>query len=125
MIGGCSATSLDDVHVLNATSLQWSKIDTPGFAGRYGHSAYQFKGKIYIFGGMGGFNKVTANRGNITSLMAFDLKSRTWEPCHIQPSPRRNHGMTGVKHLMMLHGGVNADNHLTSDLLLVDLKKHT
>lgn len=89
----------------NLSSGEWSEINVSGRcpAPRFGHSATMMDDKMYVFGGVGGSDGVTA----FEDLWCFDVSLCTWTRLGEGPAPRYHHAcyLNAESKTLIVHGG--------------------
>lgn len=110
---------LNDVAVLNLSTLTWSHPEVQGFLpeGRIRHSATVYKNKLYIAGG-----QIDANATFADTLLVLDLENWEWE----QPIPfvkRAQHMSFVYNSRLYIYGGLREDMSRSNHLAFIDLNK--
>uniref|UniRef100_A0A915ADL9 Farnesylated proteins-converting enzyme 2 n=1 Tax=Parascaris univalens TaxID=6257 RepID=A0A915ADL9_PARUN len=95
----------DRLKVLDLETAQWQEPNVTGDrpSGRRSHSAWSYKGRMYIFGGYLG----TVNQ-HLGDLYEYDPATSNWKCLHPYgdaPSPRRRHCTVLVNNRLFLFGG--------------------
>jgi tRNA wybutosine-synthesizing protein 4 len=115
-------TPLDDAFVLNCRTMQWRKLTLPpGLPGCYRHSltaAGEGAARLAIgFGGRTGWK----HGEECGSLWMLSPDERTWRPIPFatdsnQPSARSSHAACWHRGALYIHGGLDADHRILSDM---------
>ena len=119
--GGLSSNmKINQLWSLNAGKLQWSKINSSNTSNcRYGHTSTYFKNKIYFFGGIIKENERDVLAG--LEIYNFEDESFTIPQDIIDPNLRRNHIACLLGEQILFHGGIDSDNKILDDCLLLNL----
>ena len=121
------------VYVLNTTTLRWRKILPPEGddeaaheadlnwpSERYGHSAVEYQGKVFIFGGRNDNQASNAVHVFDTSTMSFTDGLTTGSP----PGARDGHAACRVGKEMYIYGGYEDEMGLfPNDIYALDLER--
>ena len=106
---------------LNLEKLEWTKINTNGFANnRYGHTGIFYQNKIYFFGGKTKYQKSSS----ILGLEVFSLSDGQFtipSAGKLNPEPRRNHIAELIGGQIFIYGGINKSNEILNDSYLLNL----
>ena len=106
---------------LNLEKLEWTKINTNGFANnRYGHTGIFYQNKIYFFGGKIKYQKSSSTLG----LEVFSLSDGQFSipsAGKLNPEPRRNHIAELLGGQIFIYGGINNSNEILNDSYLLNL----
>ena len=119
--GGLSSTMKTmQLWSLNIENLQWNKIHTSNTTNcRYGHTSTYFQNKIYYFGGITKEDNIDVLAG--LEIYNFSENSFTVPEDLINPKKRRNHISCMIGGQILFHGGVDSDNEILNDILLLNL----
>ncbi|XP_037082147.1 kelch domain-containing protein 3-like [Pollicipes pollicipes] len=135
--GGYCATDFDphnpdkamDIHAFSTTSLQWTRQPVPEYRPadpasppflRYGHTATEYSGAAYIFGGR--------NEASVCNhLYRFDPYVDKWSRISHGgrvPNARDGHAATRCGHCLYVHGGYDNDmEEFSCDLFRYDFRE--
>ena len=119
--GGLSSNmKTNQLWSLNAGKLHWNKIKTlnSSFC-RYGHTSTYFQNKIYFFGGIIKEKDKDVYAG--LEIYNFEDKSFSIPQDIIDPKLRRNHISCLIGEQILFHGGIDSDNEILDDCLLLNL----
>ena len=122
IISGGLSSNMNSMQLwsLNIQKLQWNKINTNNTThSRYGHTSTYFQNKIYYFGGK-------SKEGTHDILIGLEIynvsdKSFTIPQDIIDPRLRRNHISCLIGQQILFHGGIDLDNEVLNDCLLLNL----
>ena len=119
--GGLSSTMKTmQIWSLNIKNLEWNKIHTENTTNcRYGHTSTYFQNKIYYFGGY-----IKEDNKNVLAgleIYNFSDNSFTVPQDIIDTKLRRNHIACFIGGQILFHGGINSDNEILNDILLLNL----
>ena len=122
IISGGLSSNMNTMQLwsLNIQKLQWIKISTNNTTHcRYGHTSTYFQNKIYYFGG----KSKEGTHDILTGLEIFNFsdKSFTIPQDIIDPKLRRNHIACLIGQQILFHGGVDLENEVLDDCLLLNL----
>ena len=119
--GGLSSTMKTmQLWQLNIQNLEWNKIQTTNTTNcRYGHTATYFQNKIYFFGG----NVKEDNKDVLAGLEIYNFSDNSFSVPQdiIDTKLRRNHIACLIGGQILFHGGINSDNEILNDILLLNL----
>ena len=119
--GGLSSTMKKmQLWSLNIENLEWNKIPTLNTTNcRYGHSSIYYQNKLYYFGGKIKEN----NRDVLAGLEIYDFTEKSFSVPQdiIDPKLRRNHIACLIGGQILFHGGVDSDNEILNDILILNL----
>ena len=119
--GGLSSTMKTlQLWSLNIENLEWNKIQTKNTTNcRYGHTSIYYQNKIYNFGG----RSKEENRDILSGLEIYNCldNSFTVPQDIIDPKLRRNHISCMIGGQILFHGGIDSDNEILDDILLLNL----
>ncbi|XP_042222819.1 kelch domain-containing protein 3-like [Homarus americanus] len=109
-----------DLYALDTTASRWSVVHCSGCLpiGRRSHSAFVYRGQIYIFGGFNGREECHFN-----DLHRFDPMTRHWEevePLGKGPCPRRRQSCCVVGSKMFMFGGTSPKDNVEEVTALED-----
>jgi len=122
IISGGLSSNMNTMQLwsLNIQKLQWYKIRTNNTTHcRYGHTSTYFQNKIYYFGGK-------SKEGSHDILLGLEIynisdKSFIIPQDIIDPKLRRNHVSCLIGQQILFHGGIDLDNEVLDDCLLLNL----
>ena len=119
--GGLSSTMKTmQLWSLNIENLEWNRISTLNTTNcRYGHSSIYYQNKIYYFGGTTKEN----NKDILAGLEIYDFTENSFSVPQdiIDPKLRRNHIACLIGGQILFHGGVDSDNEILDDILILNL----
>jgi len=122
MSGGLSSNMKEmQLWSLNILKLQWNKINTMNSTHcRYGHTSTYFQNKMYYFGG----KSKEGNHDILTGLEIYNFSDKSFSIPQdiIDPKLRRNHIACLIGQQILFHGGVDIDNEILDDCLLLNLE---
>ncbi|KAI9326930.1 hypothetical protein DFJ73DRAFT_632322, partial [Zopfochytrium polystomum] len=123
IFGGRDANDefLNDLFILNLTSLEWSEPETfgPAPSGRGKHSSVIYQDRLYIYGEFNSQDNQVAGELNI-----LDLRLMQWNPEPIPVAPRHSHFCTAHKNRLYIYGGMTPSMDPATNLLIVDLSDY-
>lgn len=119
--GGLSSTMKSmQLWSLNIENLQWNRIYTKNSTNcRYGHTSIYFQNKIYYFGG----RTKEENRDVLAGLEIYNFLENSFSVPQdiIDPKLRRNHVACMIGGQILFHGGIDSENEILDDILLLNL----
>ena len=121
MSGGLSSNMKTmQLWSLNIDQLQWNKIQTLNTTNcRYGHTSNYYQNCIYYFGG-----KIKEDNRNVLAgleIYNFEENSFSVPQNIIDTKLRTNHISCLIAGQILFHGGINTDNEILNDILLLNL----
>ncbi|GBG28993.1 RING finger protein B [Hondaea fermentalgiana] len=121
--GGDGKQYLNDLHLLNIDTLEWSKPDVTGQKpdARANHSSALVGEKLYIFGGWDG-------RQRLNDIHILDTETLVWSSPKIHghaPSPRAGMTFTCMRDKIYLFGGSGPQALCYKDLQVFDPQTNT
>ena len=121
MSGGLSSNMKTmQIWSLNVERLQWNKIPTVNTTNcRYGHTSTYYQNCIYYFGG----RTKEDNRNVLAGLEIYDFENNSFSVPEniIDTKLRTNHISCLISGQILFHGGINSDNEILNDILLLNL----
>lgn len=122
IISGGLSSNMKTMQIwsLNIENLQWNKIHTLNTTNcRYGHTSIYFQNNIYYYGGRIKEN----NKDVLTGLEIYNFSDNSFSvPQNIIDNKlRRNHIAILIAGQILFHGGINDDNEILDDILLLNL----
>ena len=123
LTGGLSANMKQmNIWSLNMETLEWNKLmlKTSTYS-RYGHTSVYFQNKIYFYGGTHKIEKSSIP----ASFELFSLTDKAFIQSNVKnsPSKRKNHIAEIIGNSMLIHGGIDEDNHVLDDCHLLNLQQ--
>lgn len=122
IISGGLASNMKTMQLwsLNIHNLQWSKIKLLNSTNyRYGHTSTYYQNKIYFFGGIIKENNKDVLAG--LEIFNFSNNSFTIPQDIIDPKLRRYHIACMIGEQILFHGGIDSENEILDDCLLLNL----
>ena len=111
-----------NIWSLNMETLEWNKLmlKTSTYS-RYGHTSVYFQNKIYFYGGTHKIEKSSIP----ASFELFSLTDKAFIQSNVKnsPSKRKNHIAEIIGNSMLIHGGIDEDNHVLDDCHLLNLQQ--
>ena len=122
IISGGLSSNMKTMQIwsLNIENLQWNKIHTSNTTNcRYGHTSIYFQNNIYYYGG----RIKEDNKDVLTGLEIYNFLDNSFSvPQNIIDNKlRRNHIAILIAGQILFHGGINSDNEILDDILLLNL----
>ncbi len=122
LTGGLSAYMKQmNIWSLNMETLEWNKLMLKSSTySRYGHTSVYYQNKIYFYGGTHKIEKSSIP----ASLETFSLADKTFTTFDSKnyPGKRKNHIAEVIGNSMLIHGGIDEENHVLDDCHLLDLQ---
>ena len=119
--GGLSSTMKTmQLWSLNIKNLEWNKIYINNCTNcRYGHTSTFYQNKIYYFGGI----TKEDNKDILAGLEIYNFSENSFNIPQdiIDPKLRRNHISCLIGSQILFHGGINLDNEILNDIILLNL----
>mmetsp|Transcript_964 Transcript_964/g.2277 ORF Transcript_964/g.2277 Transcript_964/m.2277 type:complete len:657 (+) Transcript_964:756-2726(+) len=121
--GGDGSQYLNDLHLLNIDTFEWTQPDVFGAkpAARANHSSALVGRKLYVFGGWDG-------RQRLNDIHILDTDTLTWSQPQVHghpPSPRAGMTFTCVRDKIYLFGGSGPQATCYKDLQVFDPATNT
>ena len=126
LLGGVSRSINSEVNSFYPSYKKWEKVSTTGVEAepRFGHTAVEYKRKLYVFGGGTDFNSIHKLRECLNGVKSFNVETNEWVNVKCEGSyiSTRKHHCAGIigKH-MFIHGGLNQKNNLLNDSAALNL----
>lgn len=127
LIGGVSRSIYSDINSYNPVNKRWEKIYPTGVEAdpRFGHSAIEHNGLIYVFGGGTNFNTIHKLRECLNGVKVYSPSKNEWSYIKTQGTyitTRKYHCASIVGKHMFVHGGLNQKNNQLADAALLNLQ---
>lgn len=124
VFGGTNGSKkVNDLHVLDLGSREWTRPDCrgPPPAARESHTAYVVDGdKMVVFGGSG-----EGGANYLNDVHVLDLKTMEWSSPDVRgtaPAPRDSHSAVAVGNRLFVFGGDSGDRY-QGDVSVLDMNK--
>lgn len=129
MVGGVSRSINSDINAFSPAYKKWEKVNTIGAESepRFGHSAVEYKQKLFIFGGGTDFNQVHKLRECLNGVKIFIPETKEFNNLKCYGSyiaTRKQHCFALVGKHMFIQGGLNQKNNLLNDAAILNLEKN-
>jgi len=107
----------------------WTTPETNGEIpreGRHGHSACEYKGSVWIFGGEKKYNHALGFRESLNDVYKYNAEKCEWKfikSLGKNMDGRRNHAAVIYNKVMYVYGGIGTDNRTSKDVYNFGLSK--
>jgi N-acetylneuraminic acid mutarotase len=128
LVGGVSRSINSDVNLFLPSYRKWEKLAAKGVEPepRFGHSAIEYKKKLFVFGGGTDFNSIHKLRECLNGVKAVNVETGEWSNVRCEGSfigTRKHHCAAVVGKHMFIHGGMNQRNNVLDDSAVLNLEK--
>ena len=120
-------TYSNEMYGYSINNHNWEEINhyyyTP--PGTIKHKTVMYKHYIILFGGL--FNDINNDTECFNDIYTFNTMTNAWNrvDCINKPQPRCDHGMTIMDDHLIIHGGINQDSRVLSDIYHINLSHVT